>query len=266
MANAGVTKPAKALKCRGIISRQTGARDVGWLMSHRRPVTGLSAIALAIAFNVPFSILAATYEYPDVIRRKAGDALDLFAAGGPSLILTWYAFAITALALAPVAIALSLTPARVAQRPALSVGAAILGALAGVAQAIGLFRWVFVIPGLARVHADSNASDEAKLAAEHAFDVLNQYGGVAIGEHLGQLLTALFVLLLALLQWNERARISAALGFLTAIAITLGTGEGLAIALGQSGEMFSYATIGGFLGLTLWLIATGIGLLRGSKA
>ena len=235
-------------------------------MTNRRWATGLSAIALAIAFNIPFSILAATYEYPDVLRRKAGDALDLFAAGGGSLILTWYGFALTALAFAPVAIALSLTSARIAARPALSVGAAIFGALAGIAQAIGLFRWVFVIPGLARVHADPNSTAEAKLAAEHAFDVLNQYGGVAIGEHLGQLLTALFVLLVALLQWREGARISAALGSLTAAAIALGTGEGLAIALGQPGELFSFATIGGFLGLTVWLIATGVGLLRGSKS
>jgi hypothetical protein len=72
----------------------------------------------------------------------------------------------------------------------------------------------------------------------------------------------LFIVLLACLRWGERKRISAAIGFLAAAAIALGTGEGLAIALGQSGELFSLATIAGFLGLTLWLIATGIGLLR----
>jgi hypothetical protein len=234
-------------------------------MSDRRPLAGLSAIAFAIAFNIPFAVLAATYEYPDVLRRKAGDALDLFAAGGASLILTWYAFALTALALAPVAVALSLTPGRVAQRPGLAIGAAILGSLAGIAQAIGLFRWVFVVPRLARVHVHPSATDEAKVAAEQAFDVLNQYGGVAIGEHLGQLLTVLFVLLLGLLQWSERARITATLGFLAALAIAVGTGEGLAIALGEPGELFSLATIGGFLGLTLWLVATGVGLLREGK-
>ena len=37
---------------------------------------------------------------------------------------------------------------------------------------------------------------------------------------------------------------------------------GIALALGQSGEMFALATIAGFLGLTVWLIATGIGLFR----
>jgi hypothetical protein len=37
------------------------------------------------------------------------------------------------------------------------------------------------------------------------------------------------------------------------------------LAIGQSGDMFSLATIAGFLGLTAWLIATGIGLLSSSR-
>lgn len=231
-------------------------------MSTTRPLTGISAIALAVVFNIPFSILAATYDYPDVLRRPAGEALEMFAAGGAPLILTWHAFALCALALVPIAFALSLTPTRVAQRPALAIGAAIAGALSGLAQAIGLWRWVFVVPGLARTHADPSESPEAKQAAEHVFAALNQYGGVAIGEHLGQWLLVMFVLMVALLQWGERKRISAVLGFLTGVIIAIGTGEGLAIALGASGEMFSLATIAGFLGLTLWLITTGVGFFR----
>ncbi len=231
-------------------------------MTKARPIAGLCAIALAIVFNIPFALLAASYDYPDVLRRPAGEALDLFAAGGAGLILTWHAFALCALALAPMAVALSLTPSRVAEKPALAIGAAISGSLAGLAQAIGLWRWVFVIPGLARTHADATSAPDAKLAAERAFDLLNQYGGVAIGEHIGQLLTALFILMLACLQWSERSRIVAGLGFLAALAIALGTGEGLALALGKSGEMFSLATIAGFLGFTLWLIATGLALMR----
>ena len=46
------------------------------------------AIALAIIFNVPYAILATSYDYPDVLRRPAGEALNLFAAGGGDLILT----------------------------------------------------------------------------------------------------------------------------------------------------------------------------------
>ncbi len=234
-------------------------------MEKSRPIAGAGAIALAVAFNVPYAVLAATYNYPDVLRGTASDALDLFAAGGPGLVLIWHGFALSALALAPLAMALSLTPKRVAEKPGLAIGAAIAGSLAGLAQAIGLWRWVSVVPGLARTHADPAATPDAKLAAERAFDLLNQYGGVAIGEHLGQLLTALFVVLLSTLQWGEGKRVSGGIGLITALTIALGTSEGLALAIGQSGEIFSLATIAGFLGLTVWLIATGIGLLRGQK-
>lgn len=227
-----------------------------------RPLTGLCAIALAVAFNIPYAILAMTYDYPDILRRPAGEALERFAAGGAGLILTWHAFALTALALAPLAMALALTQRRVGERPGLAIGAAIAGALAGVVQAIGLWRWVFVVPGLARAHAESASAQEARLAAERAFDLINAYGGVAIGEHLGQLLTALFVGLVGVLQWAEAKRVSASIGFAAALAIVLGAGEGIALALDRSGEIFSLAAIVGYLGLTLWLIATGLGLMR----
>lgn len=228
----------------------------------QRPLTGAAAIAFAIVFNIPYTILSMIYDYPDILRRPAGEALDKFAGGGAVLIFTWHGFALAALALVPMAIALSLTPDRVARKPGLAIGAAIAGSLAGLAQAIGLWRWVFVVPGLARTHADAATSPESRTASERAFDLLNQFGGVAIGEHIGQLLTALFVVMLAALQWTEHKRITAGIGFVAALTIAIGTGEGLSIALGQSGEMFSLATIVGFLGLTVWLIATGIGLTR----
>jgi hypothetical protein len=88
----------------------------------------------------------------------------------------------------------------------------------------------------------------------------------ARGEHLGQLLTAIFVLFLALAQGAEDRKVTAAMGLMTAGAIALGTGEGLAMALGGDGGPFSLATIAGFLGLTVWLIATGAGLIRASAA
>jgi glutaminase len=50
------------------------------------------------------------------------------------------------------------------------------------------------------------------------------------------------------------------------LAIAIGTTEGIALALGQSGDLFSIFTIVGFLGLTAWLIATGVTLLRPTNA
>ncbi|ESQ73993.1 DUF4386 family protein [Asticcacaulis sp. AC402] len=230
-------------------------------MEKTRPLAGLAAIVFAIGFNIPYAILAVTYDYPDILRRPASEALEKFAAGGAGLVLTWHAFAFAALLFVPLAVALALTQKRVREKPALAVGAAVAGALAGLAQAMGLWRWVFVVPGLAQAHRDPQTNDTSKLAAEQTFSLINQYGGVAIGEHMGQLLTALFVVLLCGLQWNEGRRITASIGFVTAAAIAVGTNEGVAIAIGQSGEAFAMATIVGFLGLTIWLLATGIGLL-----
>jgi hypothetical protein len=132
----------------------------------RQLALGLSAIALAVAFNVPYSILAMTYNYPDVLRGSAADALNLFAQGGPSLILTWHAFALIALALMPFAMAVSLTKDRLHNHTGLAIGAAVAGALAGLTQAMGLWRWVFVIPSLAHLLKVTVETDFAPLYLE----------------------------------------------------------------------------------------------------
>nr|QQZ49763.1 hypothetical protein JKL49_23585 [Phenylobacterium glaciei] len=91
-------------------------------------ITGLAAIALAVGFNIPYAALASLYEYPAILRRPAADALDLFAAGGPPLVLAWIGFMLAALAMVPLATALAITPQRLTARPALAVGAAVSGA------------------------------------------------------------------------------------------------------------------------------------------
>lgn len=235
-------------------SQAMGGGAAGWNEARAAGsarMTGVAAIALAVAFNVPFSVLGAIYDYPDILRRPAAEALEKFAVGGPVLILTWHAFLLCALALAVMAPMLAVSQRRLAERPALAVGAAVIGALAGLAQAIGLSRWVFAVPAL------------AQSGGTEAFDLLNAWGGVAIGEHIGQLLTAAFVLQVAMLQAGEGRRIAAPIGFLSGVLLIAGSGEGLALAVGAPGELFSLTTIAGFVGLTLWLIATGVGLIRG---
>lgn len=226
-------------------------------MTDRAPVLGGTAIAIAILFNVPYAVLAFIFDYPAILRSPANEVLSRFAAGGPMLVLVWYSFAISALALTPLAIGLSVSSRRLRESPALALGAAITGALAGLVQAIGLLRWVFVVPLLAHQTAHG-----ATLSAVQSFELIHAYGGVAIGEHLGQLLTALFVGQLSLLQVRDHHRVTAVTGMVTATALVIGTGEGLAIVLGNDGGQFALATILGFLGLTAWLIATGLTLIR----
>lgn len=216
-------------------------------------ITGVGAIALAVVFNLPYGYLAQHFDYPDILRRPVGEVLAAFAAGGDGLIWAWYVFGLSALAFVPLAIALSLTPERLKSSPAVAVGAALSGALAGLVQGMGLLRWVFVVPVLAQ-HPES-------AAAQGQFDLMNAYAGVAIGEHMGQIFTALFVGLVAVLQWGERKWISTALAGLTTVLMLAGSGGGLALALGRSDALFSLISVAAYLALTLWLIATGLGLI-----
>jgi hypothetical protein len=233
-------------------------------MGNARAV-GIAAIAVAVAFNAPYATLASIFNYPGVLRQPAGEVLELFAAGGPGLVLTWYAFMLVAMAFVPLAIALAVTPERLRSQPGLAIGAAGIGALAGLTQAIGLSRWVFVIPGLAAAHSDPNAAAGTAEAAERAFELLNLYGGVAIGEHIGQMLTGLFMLAMGLMQLAEQRRITGGMAVGAAALLLLGTGEGIALALGADGGLFSIATIVGFLGLSAWLAVTGVAMIRGSR-
>lgn len=233
----------------------------------QRTLLGAAALILAIAFNLPFALLAATFDYPDILRRPAGEVLDAFAAGGAPLILTWYAFALSAVGLMFFAPVQALTTADWTRRPGLAVGAALMGALAGLAQAIGLFRWVFAVPALATLHAAPATDAATRASLETAFSLLNGWGGVAIGEHLGQILTLAWVILAALQALSNRQRLArpaAAVAALAVAGIGFGLGEGLSIALGHDAPLLALATVAGYLAFSLWLLITGAGLVAHS--
>lgn len=230
----------------------------------QRTLLGLAAIVLAVAFNLPFALLASSFDYPDILRGPAGEVLDAFAAGGAPLILTWYGFALSAVGLIFFAPALALGTADWTRRPGIAVAAALMGSLAGIAQAIGLFRWVFAVPALATLHADPSTDAATRASLETAFTLLNGWGGVAIGEHLGQILTLGWVTLAVLqaLSNSQRFAKGTAVPAVLAVAgIGLGLGEGLSIALGHEAPLLAMATVAGYLAFSLWLLATGAGLI-----
>src|SRR5690348_15197130 len=102
---------------------------------------GVALILFAIAFNLPYAWLAVNFHYPAILRQPPGAILSAFNDGGTPLILAWAFFALTALLFAPIAVAMG----RVTNAPS---GVAALGVAAGITQAIGLSRWVYVVPGL----------------------------------------------------------------------------------------------------------------------
>jgi hypothetical protein len=234
-------------------------------MSASAKTSGVATIALALGFNIPFAILGSTFDYPDILRQPAAMILERFHAGGAGLVLTWYAFMLSAILMVPVAAALAVQLREVRDLATLRSIAFASGAAAGILQAIGLSRWVFVVPGIARIQADPASTEVARAQAQASFDLLNSWGGVAIGEHLGQIFTVLFVASLASAQLASASRLAKSAGVagvLAALLIAVGLGEGLALATGNAPGMLGLFTVVGYLAFTLWLILTGATLLR----
>jgi hypothetical protein len=81
---------------------------------------------------------------------------------------------------------------------------AAFGALSALARAIGILRWLTLMPALATAHAGADPAARAQI--EQLFTALNDYGG-GIGEILGvSLFTALSLGLLCVGVWLLRQR------------------------------------------------------------
>lgn len=223
--------------------------------AQRTRALGLTFIVFAISFNVPYAMLASTFEYPDILRRPAGEILAAFVAGGDGLILTWGAFALAALLFAPISVEIAIVT-RQPGRPASAVAA--LGVAAAVTQAIGLCRWVYAVPSLAETWA-TTTDGATRAAIESIFMTLHQFAGVGVGEAIGQTLTGFWLLGAALSQrhhpWFSRAL--SITGMVGGVILLLGLVEGLATVMPFDPGLFGLSAFVGYLVLTAWLIWTG---------
>jgi len=139
-------------------------------------VAGLLLIVVSIAFNSAFALPAARFNYPDILREPTAGVLAKFRAGGTSLVLLWWAFALTALLMVPLVVLLS--NAISDADSGLIATAKAVGVLAAVVQFLGLIRWPFLVPYLARTAADPDASPARREAVDIVFQSFNRYLGV----------------------------------------------------------------------------------------
>src|SRR3954470_7342906 len=147
-----------------------------------RLTTGGLFVAGALAFGAAATVLSSTFDWPDILREPTDVVLPAFAAGGTSLVWTWFATAWTyAILLVPIL----LLPTVLGRRgdPVLRV-ATYVGATSVVLALIGFLRWVFVVPPLADSYVNGGATEKAAAAA--AWTAQHQFGGALLGEHLGQ--------------------------------------------------------------------------------
>jgi hypothetical protein len=224
-------------------------------------VTGILLIVLPVAYNGLYTLLARSFDYPDILRRPTAEVLERFTAGGSALVLTWWAFAMSAVLLAPTAVLVSATFAD-ANPTLLSVATAI-GLLAALVQFLGLIRWPFAVPHLAREMVDPASSADKKEAVDAIFQTLNRYLGVAVGEHLGYLFTGVWTGLVgaAVLQSEVLHPAFGVIGLILAPLFVVGSMEFVG-----SNETKGWTFAGtlvpiAYIGWSLWLLAMGIALL-----
>src|SRR3954464_14701091 len=105
-------------------------------------------IGVPILFNVGFGMLASRFDYPDVLRRPTHEVLDRFRAGGSSLLVIWWVFALSAVLFAPLVVLLA-GELGDADGTVLAMSV-VVGVLAALVQFLGLIRWPFLVPYLAR--------------------------------------------------------------------------------------------------------------------
>jgi hypothetical protein len=225
-------------------------------------VIGGLFIAGAIALFIPYNILIVIFEYPDILREPTAIILSKFHEGGDSLIWTWFAFAITGIPLLPAYILLG---QKLEHKASLARMATTIGVIGLIVQMIGLLRWTFVVPVL----ADSfvNASDEAtKAAAVIAFKTIHQFGGVILGEHLGQLFTIAWTVMISI----SLQRLQVIPNWVSYFAYVASSIYLLAQAELFATVMPSFPVwdLAGFIGSTLWLlwlVILGVFFLRSKK-
>jgi hypothetical protein len=218
-------------------------------------------IALPIAFNTAFAGLAKTFDYPDILRRPTGEILARFRKSGAGLVLLWWGFAMTAVLFAPLAVLLAST-LESADPVLLTIGATV-GVLAAAVQFLGLIRWPFLVPYLARADAEPDATDARRDAIDVVFQSFNRYLGVAVGEHLGFLLTGLWSILVgvAIMQSPALHPLVGVAGIVVGAILVVCSLELVGPFERTGWKLAATLTPFTYIAWSLWLIVVGVALL-----
>jgi hypothetical protein len=233
--------------------------EIAATVAGTRRITGALFIVGTAAFGVAATVLSMTFDWPDILRQPANVVLPAFAAGGPSLVWTWFAVAWT---YAILTVPILLLPAALDRRGDAALRAATyVGATSVVLSLIGFLRWVFVVPPLADSYVAGDAATRTAVAV--AWTAQHQYGGALLGEHLGQLLVIGWSITVSIiiLRTGVLPRWAGWVGLLAGAMYLVNQGDILATAL----PGFPVWDLAGLLGSTLWALwalALGVLLLR----
>ena len=225
-----------------------------------RQLTGLFLILGAVLVNIPYTLLIINFDYPDILRAPVDQILTQFQAGGNTLIYTWLAFAWVGL---PMLFGATMLKRILEKEGSLFLETATtIGVIGFVVQVIGLLRWVFVVPVIARVYTDPTTSSAMKDSLSTLFMGIHQYGGVLLGEHVGQLFIIVWMSMISAIIYKSPmfAKWVAWLGWIASAIYLLAQTELLATAI-PGFPVTGWAGLYGSLLWLLWMIVIGVYLI-----
>jgi hypothetical protein len=220
---------------------------------------GVVLIAAPLWFNANFALLGKRFEYPDILRRSTSEVLERFRAGGSGLILLWWTFMLSGLLLIAGAVLLG----QVLGFRGIVPLATAIGVLAGLVQMLGLLRWVYVVPALARAYADPTLRPEQREMHAVVFRALHQYLGVGLGEHLGYLFTGIWSVMIGVgvIQGTELPTWLGWPGVVIGAGLVVGSAEFLGPNEERGWSLAGAAIPILYIAWSLWLLAMGIALV-----
>lgn len=210
-------------------------------------------IVVPIAFNLAYGLLAWRFSYPGILREPTSVILERFRAGGAGLVLLWWFFALTALAFLPIPVLAS----RLVADPGLAVVGLVVGVVAAVVQGLGLIRWVFLVPHLAR----ESAAGADPRTVDLVFQSFHRYLGVAVGEHLGYLGTGAWTILLSLGAASALPAWMVVAGVVIGVMLLVGALEFVGPFEERGWAVAGVLVPVGYILWSLWLVALGVLLL-----
>lgn len=128
-----------------------------------------------------FFILAPTINWPASLGEPPAVILPLILEQSTAVFAGYLSYLVHAVVLIPLAILLSsvLTP-----RGPMGSAIVVFGVLAGFAKALGITRWLFLMPELATAYTDVGATTAEQAAISTVYLAFNAYAG-GVGELMG---------------------------------------------------------------------------------
>ena len=215
---------------------------------------GLFLIAEALLSLAPMAVLGPAIGWPASLDNPAAQQLAAIGAAPDAVSAGYTIYLLYSLLIAPLMIVLAARTFGSLSHPVAATVVA-FGVLSTLARAIGILRWLTVMPVLATAHAAADPAARAQI--ELAFTTLTTYGG-GIGELLGVSLlmaASLGTLCLGALRLGGLPRWLAGLGLVAAAAL-------VGMALPALGVAFEVPTAIAVSLLSVWMLAAGVHALR----